>query len=166
MTSRINDGRNRVDYSGRTVDLLLLKTVTGVPVVNWRVGLDVSDDPMIVAGVEKMVQRYAISFINAMGSTKFRPSHGTNLVPDVAAGLVYDMSTLEAEAAEANLFAFDQVTAGDEGEDTPDDERLTGSEVVGLEYLRGESRVRISVRLTTAAGKSYVYIIPVGVGVH
>ena len=158
--------RNKIDYAGRTVDLLLLKTVLEVPVVNKRVWLDVSDSPMIVAGVEKLVQRYAISFINALGSTKFRDSHGTNLVPDAGAGLIYDMATLEADAAEANLLAYNQVTQGDVGEDTPDDERLVSSEVIGLEYLRGESRIKISVKLTTAAGSSYIYIIPVGVGVH
>ena len=59
----------KIDYAGRTVDLLLLKTVLAVPVVNKRVGIDVSnvvDEPMIVAGVEKMAQRYALAFINAM----------------------------------------------------------------------------------------------------
>lgn len=157
---------NKIDYSGRTVDLLLLKTVMAVPVVNKRVGIDVSDDPMIVTGVEKMVQRFAIAFINAIGSTKFMPDHGTNLVPRVAAGMVYDMATLEMEAASANMLAIGQIISADEDEETPDDERLVSSEITGLEYLRGEERVKISVRLTTAAGKSYVYIIPVGVGVH
>jgi len=158
--------RNKIDYAGRTVDLLLLKTVTNVPAVMQRVGLDVSEDPMIVTGIEKLVQRYAISFINAAGTTMFRQDHGTGLIPDVGAGLVYDMPTLEAEAAEANMQAFMQVTSGDEGEDTPDDEKLESSEVVGLEYLRSESRIRISIKLTTVAGNTYIYIIPVGVGVH
>jgi len=158
--------QNKIDYSGRTVDLLLLKTVIAVPVVNKRVSLDVADDPMIVTGVEKMVQRYAIAFINAIGSTMFRPDHGTNLVPDAAKGLIYDMATLEADAAESNMLAFNQITAADSDEETPDDERLVDSEVVGLEFSRADSRIRISVKLTSAAGNSYVYVIPVGVGVH
>ena len=158
--------QNKVDYAGRTVDLLLLKTVLAVPVVGKRVGLDVSDDPMIVSGVEKMVQRYAVSFINAAGSTMFRPSHGTDIVPDVSAGLVYNMATLETAASEANLLAFRSMALADAEEETPDDERLVDSEVVDLEFSREESKVMISVKLTTAAGKSYVYIIPVGVGVH
>jgi hypothetical protein len=159
----------RIDYSGRTVDLLLLKTVLAVPVVNKRVGLDVSnvvDEPMIVSGVEKMVQRYAIAFINAIGSTKFRQDHGTEIVPMVSAGMVYSMATLESVAAEANLLAGQQIMMADEGEETPDDEKLVSSDIVDLEFSRERSMVRISVRLTTAAGDSYVYIIPVGVGVH
>lgn len=163
------DSRQRIDYSGRTVDLLLLKTVLAVPVVNKRVNLDVSnvvDEPMIVSGVEKMVQRYAIAFINAMGSTRFRQDHGTEIVPRVASGMVYSMATLESAAAEANLLAGRQIILADAGEETPDDERLVSSDVVDLEFSREKSMVRISVRLTTAAGNSYVYIIPVGVGVH
>lgn len=165
----MNNGRQKIDYAGRTVDLLLLKTVLSVPAVNKRVGLDVSDvvdEPMIVAGVEKMVQRYAIAFINAIGSTMFRQDHGTEIVPMVAAGRVYSMATLELAAAEANLMAGRQIMLADEGEETPDDERLVSSDVVDLEFSRERSMVRISVRLTTAAGDSYVYIIPVGVGVH
>lgn len=157
---------NKIDYSGRTVDLLFLKTVPSVPVAGKRVDLDVENDPMIVSGIEKMVQRYAIAFINAMGSTKFASGHGTNLVPDVAAGRVYDMSTLEAEAAESNLLAFSQLTKADAEEETPEDERLVASEVIDLEFSREDATIRISVRLTSAAGVSYVYIVPVGIGVH
>ena len=160
---------SKIDYAGRTVDLLLLKTVLNVPVVNKRVGLDVSNvdgEPMIVAGVEKMVQRFALAFINAMGSAKFRPDYGTEIVPDVAKGLVYNMATLEVEAAMANLAARTQIMQGDEGEDTPDDERLVDSEVVDLEFSREKSMIKISIRLETAAGESYTYIIPVAVGAH
>lgn len=163
---------SKVDYSGRTVDLLLLKTILEAPVVNERMGIDVSDVdgvPMIVSGVEKMVQRFAMCFINAMGSAKFREDYGTDIVPSVAKGLVYDMATLEVKAAVANLLARSQVMQADEGEgeeNTPDDERLTASEVVGLEFSRIKSKVMISIRLETAAGKSYTYIIPVAVGVH
>ena len=45
-------------------------------------------------------------------------------------------------------------------------QRLVASDVTDLEFSRERSMVKISVRLTTAAGDSYVYIIPVGVGVH
>ena len=169
MNSMNSDMRQKVDYAGRTVDLLLLKTVLNVPALNHRVDIDVSnvsDEPMIVAGVEKMVQRYALLFINAMGSTKFCPDHGTDLIPKVATGRVYNMATLESAAAEANFFARRQMTFADNGEDTPDDERLVESKVIGLEFSREKARVKISVRLTTAAGSSYVYIIPVAVGVH
>lgn len=160
---------SKVDYSGRTVDLLLLKTVLDVPVVMKRVSLDVSNvsgEPMIVSGVEKMVQRFAVAFINAAGSTMFRPDHGTEMIPKVAKGLVYDMSTLESVAAMANMDAKSEIMSADEGEDTPDDERLVDSEVVDLNFSREKSRVSVSIRLTTAAGTSYTYIIPVAIGVH
>ena len=159
--------RNKIDYSGRTVDLLLLKTVLGVPVEMKRVDLDASGDPMIVTGVEKLVQRYAILFINAAGSTMFRPDHGTSVVHDVASGKVYSTATLETAAAEANTIAMSSILAADQEDDgVPDDERLAGAEVENVEFSPERSEARVSVRLTTAAGDSYTYIIPVGVGVH
>ena len=159
----------KVDYAGRTVDLLLLKTVLNVPAVSQRVGIDVTDvvgEPMIVSGIEKMVQRYAIAFINSLGSTKFMPNHGTNLIPAAASGRIYDMNSLEVEASEANLLAMRQLENADFGMETPDDERLVNSEVAGLEFIREKALARISVKLTSAAGKSFVYIIPVPVGVN
>lgn len=165
----MNNARQKVDYAGRTVDLLLLKTVLDVPAVNQRVQVDVSDGmdtPRIVTGIEKLVQRYALLFLNALGSTKFRPDHGTNLIPRAAQGLIYNMATLESSAAEANLFASSQIRLADEGEDMPDDERLVSSEITDLVFVRTAAQVKISIRLTTAAGQSYVYIIPVNVGIR
>lgn len=156
----------KVDYSGRTVDLLLLKAVLSAPVLGQRVDIDADGTPMIVAGIEKLVQRYAVEFLTALGSAKFRPDHGTNLVPSVAKGMVYNMATLESTAAEANMMAVRQIKAADEGEDTPDDEKLDSAEIYDLKFSRGEARIGVSVRITTAAGSSYVYIIPVDVGVH
>ena len=161
--------KQKIDYSGRMVDLLVLKTILNVPAVSQRVQVDVSDvygEPMIVTGVEKLAQRFLLTFVNAIGSTKFMDELGTNLVPNVAKGLVYNDSTLETVASEANLMASREIMLADKGLDTPDDEKLVSSEVIGTEYSRSESRVKISVKLTTAAGTSYVYIIPVGVGVH
>lgn len=164
-----NSETSKVDYAGRTVDLLLLKTVLSVPVFNKRVQIDVSNvsgEPMIVTGIEKMVQRYALLFINAMGSTKFMPNHGTEIVPLVTKGMVYDMATLESAAAEANVTARMQMMLADETEETPDDERIVDSQVLEYAFSRENAKVKISVRLTSAAGSSYVYIIPVAVGVH
>lgn len=159
-------GKNIVDYSGRAVDLLLLKTVLAAPVVNKRVRLDVSDVPMSVAGVEKLVQRYALLFLTKFGSCHVDEGEGTRFVSRVQYGFVYDMPSLTAAAAEANLWTMTQVREGDAGLDTPQDERLVKSDVVDLKFSREKAEVMVSVRLTTEAGSSYDYIIPVAIGVH
>lgn len=161
---------SKIDYADRTVDLLLLKTILNAPFSRTRMGVDVSNvdgEPMIVSGIEKMVQRFANVFITAMGSAKFRETHGTNLVPRVQHGFVYNMATLEAEVAEANMLARTQIRQADEDEnETPADERLANSTVVGLVLSKANATVRVSILLTTEAGSSYTYIIPVPVGVH
>lgn len=170
----MSDTHSKVDYAGRTVDLLLLKTILDVPVAGRRVGIDVSNvsgEPMIVSGVEKMVQRFALAFLTAAGSVKFADAQGTNIIPDVAHGRVYNMSSLQTAAAEANMLARTQIMAADseaenDGDETPDDERLVGSEVVDLRFSREKASAMVSIRLATAAGASYVYIIPVAIGVH
>ena len=157
---------NNVDYAGRTVDLLLLKTVLGVPVVRKRVRLDVSDSPMVVSGVEKLVQRYALIFLTKFGSCHVDEGFGTRLMSDVQCGRVHSLPSLVAAAAEANLWAQTQIKDADYGLDTPDDERLERSEVANLKFNREASSAEVEIRMTTAAGDTYDYIIPVGIGVH
>lgn len=164
---------NSTNYAGRTVDLLLLKTIDHAPAVNKRVTVDVSnvqDVPMIVSGIEKLAQRFINTFLNTIGSTKFQPDHGTELVSSVRAGKIYDAATLQAVAAEANSSTCAQIQEEDEamslaGDTTPEDETLEDSEILDLQFSREESKVKISIRLTSAAGMSYVYIIPVAIGV-
>ena len=121
---------------------------------------------MIVTGVEKMAQRFLNAFINVLGSTKFMVDFGTDIVDDVSKGRIYNQATLETAAAEANMLARKLITDSDAEYDTPDDETLVSSDVIDLEFSREKSRIKISIKLTTAAGTSYVYIIPVGVGIH
>ena len=156
---------HKVDYAGRSVDLLLLKTVL-VPEGTVTVDLDVSNVPMIVTGIEKLVQRYALIFLTGRGSCKFRDLFGTNLIPDVGSGLVYDRATLEAVAAESNYLTKDQIRAEDAALSTPDDEALKDAVVSDLEFDREHARVKISISITSLAGETYTYITPVPIGVH
>lgn len=156
---------NSLDYADRKVDLLLLKAVLAAPAYKQRVDLDVETYPMIVTGVEKLVQMYALVLITELGSCHFDESRGTRIVTEVSKGKVYDMPTLTAAASEANAIAKRQLRAVAE-KDTPADERLANSEVIHLEFDRSNATARISVRITTEAGTSFEYIIPVGIGVR
>ena len=157
---------NKVDYSGRTVDLLLLKTVLAAPTNRQIVDIDVSANPMIVTGIEKLVQRFAVIFLNELGSTHFHPDYGTDIVGTAKMGQIYDVSSLQAAASSANLRAYTQIVEGDAALETPDDEQLVNSEVVQVAFVAAQSKAEISIRLTTAAGSSYDYIVPVAIGVH
>jgi hypothetical protein len=157
---------NSVNYAERTVDLLLLKTVLRAPVTNKRVDLDVEHDPMIVTGVEKLLQRYVLIFLSELGTCHVDEGRGTRIMADVSNGRIYDEATLTTSAAEANMLTRDQIAADDSDSESPSDERLSNSEVTSVSLDKQTATARISVRITTEAGDSLDYIIPVGIGVR
>lgn len=156
---------NSTNYAGRTVDLLVLKTVLSAPVYRKRVDLDVEKSPMIVTGVEKLAQMYTLVFLTEVGTCHADSGRGTSIVSDVEKGKVYDDASLTASAAAANALAKRQIRSAAE-EDTPKDERLADSQVTGIYLDKNNATARISVRLTTEAGTALDYIIPVGIGVR
>ena len=153
-----------INYSGRTVDLLLLKTVER-PLGRQKVALDVSEDPKMVTGIEKMVQRFALAFVESAGSVKFDDSFGTEMVSRVGSGRVHDMPSWTSVAAEANMRARNILRREDEGLDTPDDEAIESSEITDLYFDRRTATVGVTILLRSRAGETFVYTIPVSAGI-
>ena len=114
---------HKIDYSGRTVDLLLLKTVTR-PVSETVVDPNVADVPMAVTGIEKLVQRYALLFLTQIGTVEGSPDEGSEFMRSLGRGMIYDESTLKAEAAKANSLVTRQIRREDAELETADDEAV------------------------------------------
>ena len=150
-------------YSGRTVDMLLLKTVDR-PVASKKVSPDVSGNIMAVSGIEKLVQRFALLFLTINGSVGLS-SEGTDIVGDMANGMIYDEATLRASAVSSADEVSRQIKEADASEDTPDDEALDTADVIDLSIDRISSTAFVTVFITTLAGTSYTYVAPVSTGV-
>lgn len=152
------------NYSGRTVDMLLLQFVAE-PVSDVVVSPDVSRSPRLATGIEKLVQRFAQLFLTQIGSVMNRPSEGTAFMDTLGSGRIYNEGTLRAAAAAANKDVFNQIRTEDLLLDTPDDEMLAESTIKSLGMDRAKATVSVTFALTTAAGDKYVYTIPVATGV-
>ena len=152
------------DYTGRTVDLLLLKTVL-TPSRDVIVDANVPKSPHSVTGIEKLVQRYALLFLTQLGSIRNRPSEGTELMIKLRRGQLLDESSVRAEAALANRTVMKQIRSEDNSLDTPPDEALASSEVKDVTVDRTSSEITITVSLTTESGETYVYVTPLPKGI-
>ena len=155
---------SKIDYSGRTVDLLLLKSVIH-PTSDIIVSTDVASSPMIVTGIEKLVQRYALLFLTQMGTVRNRQDEGSEFMTSLGRGVIYDENTLRAEAAKANSVVSRQIRLEDSDLDTPDDEALDSSTVTDIRLNRTERSVTVQVNIVTRSGDSYTYITPIAIGV-
>lgn len=152
-----------IDYSGRTVDLLLLKTV--LQPENKQVDPNVARTPMSVTGIEKLVQRYALLFLTEVGSVRNSIAEGTEFLQALGRGRIYDENTLSAQAELANKNVFRQITQEDADLDTADDERLSNSTIKELKLDRATATVFVTVRIESAAGESFTYTTPIRMGV-
>ena len=155
---------SKIDYAGRTIDLLLLKTVIR-PVSETIVDPDVAHVPMATTGIEKLVQRYALLFLTKLGTVKNSPEEGSEFMQSLGRGMIYDENTLKAEAAKANSLVSRQIRKEDASIETADDEALDSATVTDLRLDRATQSVIVQVTIVTRAGESYTYITPITIGV-
>lgn len=159
-----NFHKTTTEYTGRTVDMLLLQFVMS-PVTEAAVTPDVSKYPRIATGIEKLVQRYALLFLTQMGTVKNSEGTGTEFMTLLGAGNIYDNSTLRAAASAANRQVSSQIKTEDRMLDTADDEALDTSEITETSIDRRTATVTVTVSITSAAGEKYVYTMPLKTGV-
>lgn len=152
------------DYTGRTVDMLLLQFVSALE-ADILVRPDVSRDPRMTTGVEKLAQRYALLFLTQVGTVKNRESEGSNFLGLLGAGQIYDENTLRSAAAAANKTVSTQIKVADRNLGTADDEALDTADVTDTSVDRATASVSVTVAITTVAGERYVYTIPLATGV-
>lgn len=160
-------------YAGRQVDLELLKHVEDPAgyVRAMEVVPEVAPVPRIVAGIEKAVQRYASLFLTNVGSVHADSSVGNSLLDEVFRGRVSTQSTLDHLVAVADSDTLDTILLEDgDGSfgDVPDDERIVSSEVLDARLVYDSilgGRVKVRIGITTAAGESFTFIVPVEAGI-
>ena len=154
------------DYRGRQVDIELLKHVEEMR-DRQVVSPDVPDSPRLVAGREKVVQRYAKLFLTGYGSVKSDQDIGSDLLSEVAAGRVTDEAYLDHLCAIANASAVVAMSADDSDESfgsQPPDERLESVELSGVSLDRASGRAHVKARITTGSGDDFEFIIPIESG--
>lgn len=167
-------------YAGRQLDIELLEHVEEM-LPRQRVYPLITGDhddghgkveasPRIVSGIEKAVQRYAKLFLTSLGSVKLAPNVGSNLLPKVQTGQVSNLAYFDHLCSIANVHALLAIEE-DDGDTAsfgqiPDDERIVSTQITDLSLDRAASTARVHVFITTAAGDSFTFVIPVKSGIN
>lgn len=152
------------NYDNRLVDVELLQSIV-VPGAIQRVHVtSVGQDPKIVAGIEKAVQRYAVLLLTSLGNVKFAETMGGELVLRLMQGNVQNLGYLRHVFSMANSNAL-RVLAKDDADPVfgaiPDDERITRAVLVDASVDYSTGTVMLEVKLTTAAGTAYDFTVPI-----
>ena len=157
--------RTIVDYSGRQVDMELLQTITSpvgtIPVVISNV----TTTPKIVAGVQKMLQRYVTLLLTPTGDPKFAPDSGSDLLAYVNSGSISDGGVLMYAFALASRSVIRYMNTDDEATDTfgttPDDERIDTADLTDYAVDYSTGTLKLTIQFTTVAGTVIDYVVPV-----
>lgn len=170
------------NYAGRQVDIELLQhmeetlafqrvwpDVVGKPEADLKTGRTATNvAPKIVSGIEKAVQRYAKLFLTHTGSVRLAPGAGNDLLQSVKTGqvsnaayfghlfAVANMTTLEAIAEDDNNSAFGEIAG---------DERIVSADLEDMELEPSTGTASLQIRITTAVGEDYTFIVPVEMGI-
>ena len=154
------------NYNGRTVDIELLQSVQ-TPGAEQAVELAlVTQLPRKVTGIQKMIQRYTMLLLSALGTVKFAPEQGTTLLSTVAGGGLQTGSAsfiFTAASSGVVLAMQDEDRAYDAATKTttPDDERIVSASLIDFTVDYARATLVLNVQITNAAGTATVFVVPV-----
>ena len=158
------------DYSNRLLDLECLQTVEYPDTRSVEVLPGITNDtPKIVAGPQKLVQRYAVLFTTIIGSDVMRKNFGTTLLSKVVSGNFGGYTEVEFLANSANMYAKERIQEEDDDDrfgNQPDDEKLSDSWISDIVVDREERRIAIHASILTAAGELVTFVVPTPAGIY
>lgn len=112
----------------------------------------------LVAGMQKLVQRYLLLLLTPQGSMPYLPRRGTSFIALLRNGWVRTPSDLRAAFAISQTELLPQLRALEQRGDPPD-ERLASATLVGVELAGDHAILRIQLR--SQAGDTTTFLLPI-----
>ena len=155
------------DYNGRLVDLEYLQSIPQ-PVGSYAVTQSIAmSSPKIVTGIQKLVQRYAITLLTRLGDVYLAPERGTAFLDRIQRGGGRSRGHILQTFAFANTDAIRQMRVDDGDTATygeiPTDEQIRSAQLVDYSVDFTTSTLSLTVFIESNAGTSFTYVIPVTV---
>jgi len=147
------------DYAGRTRDINVLGPVdpslSSVFVHPGTIG----NPSSYITGVQKLVQRYAISFMTVLGSQPDFSDFGTRFSEAIYAGALISNNDIQHLFAFANdLVLQDFREYQSENTDLPEDEQIDTAYFDGSELVGSTAIIRIIIQ--ALSGESVPFVLP------
>ena len=163
--------RSSTSYSRRQLDLESLQSMRQ-PSTSYEevVPSATYDTPKIVAGIQKLVQRYAILFTTVTGSDVMRPTDGTGLYGIIDSGNVGSTASIKIMANRANAMVKSRIRADDDNEDVfgrqPSDEKLDDCWISRVSVDTTSRSVSVYASIRSVAGSEVEFIVPTSAGIY
>jgi hypothetical protein len=151
------------DYSNRTVDLEIFQT-EDPPELFRQLTMSPKEAGIsrAVAGIQKVVQRYLLTFMTAKGSVRNRPDFGSVFMSAITSGLLQSRSAVVQYFSFANADVIRQMKAQDAGDaSAPNDERIRVAYLADYIIDTSTSRLYLKISIETLAGAGAEFLVPV-----
>ncbi len=144
------------DYTDRTIDINISGAKDGR--TTSAMALSFGDTSSYITGVQKLVQRYSISLLTAIGSQPDTPDAGTSFVTSLRGNLT------AADIEHVIVFANAKIIAEfreyqDATDGLPLDEQINTVTIDSITYEQGVLNLKLSI--STMAGDTIDYILPI-----
>jgi hypothetical protein len=151
-------------YLGRSVDLLAYDNIIVTPGVSLLVPAlaTAGGGGKIVTGLAKLMQRFIIRLFTVRGSVHHFPTEGCQFRQDASSGRLRTItdvfSSFSSSVSDIKEQFFREQKATD-----PDDEIFENAELLSVSF--SGDRLTLLIQITTAAGRSAQFIMPLEVTV-
>lgn len=147
-----------LDYLDRTVDVSAFQGASLDGDVRLEQSLIGDEGGLIVTGIQKLAQRWALEFLTEEGSIRYDPDRGCPFVGAVRRGeLLTELDVFQAFALSAPI--FERNLQNEETDADPDDERFRQADL--LSVVVSPTLLIIRVKITSRAGTSRAAILPI-----
>jgi len=148
-------------YQGRTIDYLAFDDAkaTGDALLSQLL-VKPGQSGAIIAGIQKLVQRFLLELLTEAGSLTYQPQRGCFFITEIRAGLVNTSAALFSAFSAAESDIRDNLRNEDKFSD-PDDERYQRSTLLSAS-LSGDQAI-LNIRVLSVAGESRDVIFPLRV---
>jgi|TARA_R110000824_G_scaffold82768_4_gene207409 hypothetical protein len=149
------------DYKNRTVDVAAFK--------GWELGTETEVIQALalpgkggefIAGIEKLVQRFAVELLTELASITHLPARGCIFILDARSGGWQTAGDVESSFSQSMLTVSKNLIL-EESEADPEDESFQSAELISVAL--GGDLVTLRVKVVSRAGASFTTLLPLTV---
>ena len=152
--------RFSIDFTGRTVDLLIFQGVAPFGDNLVRRGYGGETGGQLVTGIQKVAQTFAMLFLTQQGTVPRDLEKGTSFLQAMRSGAIQNETDLVAEFGEAVALLQQQLINAESAE-LPLDEQFASAELVDFTIDRLQSSISLDINIRSVAGDELEFFLPV-----
>ncbi len=145
------------DYSGRLADLLMLDgaSLTREQQLTQALAMP-GGSGALIAGIEKLAQRFLLELLTELGSIRYLPSRGCLFLLEARRGMWRTAGDVVA-SFNTSLLQIKKNLVGDEVDGDPDDERFGDAELESVSLTLDLAVLRVHLISLAGDERSIVY---------